>query len=142
MSARRDWLAAGAVAGVVSGAPSTLHALVTGRDPLEASYAAGTLLLSRETRPVRLLAAAAVAHTALSLGWAAVLARTLPPGRRTAGWGAAAGLGIAALDLGLVGRRFPRIRALPALAQVADHLAYGATVALVLRVSPSRRCRT
>jgi hypothetical protein len=126
-----DALAAGAVAAVLSGAPSTLHALLTGVDPLEASLAAGTLLLRHERRPVRLLAAAAVVHVALSLGWAVVLARVLPR-RRTAGASALAGLAIAALDLGLVGRRFERIRALPLVPQVLDHVAYAVTVGVVL----------
>jgi hypothetical protein len=126
-----DALAAGAVAAVLSGAPSTLHALLTGRDPLEASLAAGTLLLPRERRPARLLPAAAVAHVALSLGWAAVLAVVLPRRHATAG-AVVAGLAIAALDLGVVGRRFDRIRALPLAPQVLDHVAYAVTVAVVL----------
>jgi hypothetical protein len=46
--------------------------------------------------------------------------------------GAAAGVGIAALDLGVGGRLFPRIGALPVLPQLADHAAYGATVGYVL----------
>ncbi|WP_297538869.1 hypothetical protein [Amycolatopsis sp.] len=115
----------------MSGAPSTLCALVVGDDPLEASLAAGTMVLPRESRPLPLLAAAAVAHVALSFGWAAVFAGTLPK-RHTVAAGAAAGLVVAALDLGVVGRRFPRIRALPALPQVADHVAYGVAVAVVL----------
>jgi hypothetical protein len=126
-----DALAAGAVAAVLSGAPSTLHALATGRDPLEASLAAGTLLLGRERRPARLLVAAAVAHVALSLGWAVVLAVVLPR-RRTVAAAAAAGLAIAALDLGVVGRRYPRIRALPLVPQVLDHVAYAVTVGVML----------
>ena len=127
-----DGVAAGAVAAVLSGAPSTLHALATGRDPLEASLAAGTLLLGRERRPARLLVAAAVAHVALSLGWAVVLAVVLPR-RRTVAAAAAAGLAIAALDLGVVGRRYPRIRALPLVPQVLDHVAYAVTVGVVLQ---------
>lgn len=127
-----DALAVGAVAAVLGGVPSTLHALLTGRDPLEASLAAGTLLLGAgERRRARLLAAAVVAHLALSLGWAIVLAAVLPR-RRTAAMAAAAGLAIAALDLGVVGRRLPRIRALPLLPQVLDHVAYGLTVGAVL----------
>ncbi|CAA9496030.1 MAG: hypothetical protein AVDCRST_MAG45-1005 [uncultured Solirubrobacterales bacterium] len=51
----RDGLAAGAPAAVLSSLPSTAHALATGRDPLEAAVAAGTLLLPRERRPGRLL---------------------------------------------------------------------------------------
>jgi hypothetical protein len=111
--------------------PSTLHALATGRDPLEASLAAGTLLLRGERRPSRLLPAAAVAHAALSLGWAAVLAAVLPR-RHVTATAVAAGLAIAALDLGVVGRRVERIRALPLIPQVLDHVAYAVTVAVVL----------
>jgi hypothetical protein len=118
-------LQAGLAAAVLSGAPSTLHALATGRDPLAAARAAGSILLRRETRPGRLLAAAVPVHLALSLGWALVLDRA---GVRGAGRGAVAGLGIAALDLGLVGPLFPRIHALPTLPQVADHVAFGAIV--------------
>jgi hypothetical protein len=123
-------LRAGAVAAVVSGAPSTAHALATGRDPLEATLAAGSLLLPRETRRVPLLAAAVPVHLALSLGWAVVLDRA---GVRSTRAGAGAGLAVAALDLGLVGRRFPRVRALPLWPQVADHVAYGAVVGSLLR---------
>ncbi len=133
----RDGLVAGAVAGVLSGAPSTLHALVTGGDVLEASRAAGTLLDSDEnwsdesSNGPRLLAAAAVGHTALSLGWGTALALALPR-RHTVMWGALAGLGVAALDLGVGARRFPRIRALPLGPQVADHVAFGAVAGAVL----------
>jgi hypothetical protein len=134
----RDAAVAGAIAAVASGAPSTLHALATRRDPLEASLAAGTLLLPGERRPSRLLAAAAVAHAALSLGWAAVLSACLPR-RHTAAWAVPAGLAIAALDLGVVGRRLPRIRALALAPQLADHIVYALTVGAVLS---SRRRRS
>jgi hypothetical protein len=126
-----DVLAAAAVAAVLSGAPSTAHALLTRSDPLEASLAAGTLLLPREQRAPRLLAAALVAHAALSLGWAVVLAAILPR-RRTLVPAVAAGLLIAALDLGVVGRRFPRIRALALVPQLLDHVAYAVVVGAVL----------
>ena len=122
---------AGAVAALVSGVPSTAWALATGGDPLEATVAAGSLLLPRETRRGRLVAAAIPVHLTLSLGWGVVLARLLPR-RRTTLWGALASVGIAALDFGVVGRRFPRVRALALAPQVADHVAYGATVGYVL----------
>jgi hypothetical protein len=127
-----DGLVAGAVAALLSGAPSTLHAIATRSSPLEATLAAGTLLLPRERRSLPLTLAAAVVHLALSLGWALLLAAVLPR-RRTVAAGALAGLAIAALDLGVVGRRNPRIRALPQLPQVLDHVAYGAVVGAVLR---------
>lgn len=130
-----DGLAAGAVAAVVSGAPSTAYALATGRDPLEATLAAGKIALPNETRRAVLVAAAVPVHLALSLGWGVVLAHALPRQRPVLA-GALAGLAIAALDLGVAGRRIPTVRALPLAPQLADHVAYGATVGAVLA-----RCR-
>ena len=125
----RDAIVAGSWAAVLSGAPSTLHALATGRDPLEATTAAGSIVLPRATRTAALVAGAVPVHLALSLGWAFVLQRA---GVRGPLRGAAAGLVIAALDLGVLGRRYPRLRELPPGPQLADHLAYGAVVGFVL----------
>jgi hypothetical protein len=125
----RDAIVAGAWAAVLSGAPSTLHALATGRDPLEATKAAGSILLPHETRAPALVAAAVPVHLALSLGWALALQRA---GVRGAARGAIAGLAIAALDLGVVGRRYPRLRSLAIAPQLADHVAYGAVAGIVL----------
>jgi peptidoglycan/LPS O-acetylase OafA/YrhL len=127
----KDALVAGAVASLTSGVPSTILSLWRGHDPLEPSLAAGTLLLPQERRRHRLLAAAALVHAALSLGWAMVLTATLPR-RATVRWSVLAGLAIALVDLGVIGRRFDRIRALPPLPQLADHLAYALTVGIVL----------
>jgi hypothetical protein len=121
----RDAAAAIAVAGVVSGAPSTAHSLLTGRSVLAPTRAAGTLLGGPTV--VRGLAA----HAALSLSWGVVLARVLPRGHRARA-GLAAGAAIAALDLGLVARRFPAIRALPQAPQWADHLVFGAVLGAFL----------
>ena len=131
MSRTHDGLAAGAVAAIVSGLPSTVHALAAGRDPLEATLAAGSILLPNATRRLHLFLAAAPVHLSISLGWGLVLARVLPR-RPSVASGAVAGLAIAALDLGVIGRRFPRIRALPLVPQLADHIVFGATVAAVL----------
>ena len=76
-----------------------------------------------------LLAAAVPVHLCLSLGWAVVLDRAGLRGPRR---GALAGLAIATLNLGLLGRAFPRIRALPIAPQVADHTAYGAIVGALI----------
>jgi len=121
---------AGAWAAALSGVPSTVHAFATGRDPLEATKAAGSILLPRERRARRLVAAAMPVHLTLSFGWALVLERARVRG---AAQGALAGLVIAALDLGVVGTHFPRVRALPLGPQVADHLAYGVIVGWRLR---------
>jgi hypothetical protein len=127
----KDALLAGAVAGISSGAPSTIIALWKGEDVLEPSLAAGTLLLSGEHRRGQLLAAAAVVHGTLSFGWALLLSAVLPQ-RDTFRWSVLAGLAIATLDLAVVGQRFERIRTLPMPPQVADHMAYAMTVGAVL----------
>ena len=116
---------------MVSGIPSTAWALVAGHDLLEPTLAAGSMLLPGETRRGRLLAAAVPVHLTVSLGWGIVLAHFLPR-RRALASGALAGIAIAALDLGLVARLFPRVRALPLVPQLADHVVYGATVGWVL----------
>ena len=116
-------------AAALSGIPSTAHALATGRDPFEVAYAAGTILLPRETSPQRLLAAAVPVHLGISLIWTVVLDRARVRGVRR---GAVAGLVIAALDLGLAKRRFPRIRELPIGPQMADHAAFGALAGRLL----------
>jgi hypothetical protein len=128
-----DALAAGLAGAVLAGIPSTAWALVRGDDVLDGARAAGAIVLPRERRTPVLLAAAVPVHLALSLGWAGVLAVTLPP-RAEAAWGVAAGLGIAALDLGVIGRRIPAIRALPQGRQWADHVAYGLAVGTTLRL--------
>jgi hypothetical protein len=127
----RDALHAGMVAAAVSGLPSTAITLARGEDVLDGARAAGSLLLPRETRTGPLLAAALPVHLAISLGWAIVLERAVPRGRERAGC-LLGGLAIAALDLGLIGRRLPRIRALPQGRQWADHAAYGLAVGVVL----------
>jgi hypothetical protein len=126
-----DAVVAGLAAAVLSGGPSTAVALVRGDDVLEGARAAGALLLPRERRTLPLLAAAVPVHLTLSLGWALALERVLPPGREPLA-GLAGGLAIAALDLGLIGRRLPAIRALPQPRQWADHAAYGLAVGVVL----------
>jgi hypothetical protein len=128
----RDVLAAGLTAAATAGIPSTAYALLKGDDVLEAGRAAGAIVLPREQRTPVLIAAGGIVHLAISLGWAAVLAAVIPR-RHEPAYGTAAGLAIAALDLGLIGRHIPAIRALPQGRQWADHAAYGLTVGLVLR---------
>lgn len=123
---------AGLVAGVLSGAPSTVHALFTRRDPLAAARAAGALLLPEETRASRLLIAAVPVHFGISVGWGLVLAAVLPR-RATVRWGTVAGLAMAATDLRVPGRRAARVRELDVAPQVADHLAFGAMAGAVIR---------
>jgi len=124
---------AAVISGVMSGVPSTAWALARRGDPLEATWAAGRMVLPDAEPGVPLLGAAGVAHGVLTVVWTAVLARTLPRGTRTrrALAGAAAGCAIAALDLGVahLRRDDPRFAPVARLAvgpQVADHIAFGA----------------
>ncbi len=132
-----DVAVAGTAGALLSGLPSTLYAVLTARDPLDGARAAGQIVLPGERRTLPLLAAAAPVHLALSYGWAAVLARTLPRGRERAG-ATAAGMAIAALDLHVIGRRIPSIHRLEPLPQWADHVAYGAAVGWALSARRAR----
>jgi hypothetical protein len=76
------------------------------------------------------LAAAAV-HLAISAFWSSLIA-LIPLRRQGVVTGAVAGLAIAALDLGVIGRRIPAIRSLPLSPQLADHVAFGAIVSGLL----------
>jgi hypothetical protein len=129
---RRIVLPAALVAGTVSGLPSTLHAIATGRPVLGSTRAAGALL----GRPG--LRRGVLAHTTVTLGWTSVFVVALPR-RHTVAWGAVGGLAIAALDLTIADRLFPPIAALPRSAQVADHILFGAVVGAV--VGQRRRTR-
>ncbi|MBB5954010.1 hypothetical protein FHS29_000580 [Saccharothrix tamanrassetensis] len=129
MGLLRTWMGAA----IFGGVPSTVHALLTGRDALAATKAAGTLL----GRPG--VARGVLAHVGVSVFWTAVLAavdRRRPLG--VAG-GALAGALVAAVDLEVVGRRYPAVRALPRGPQWADHVAFGVLVGASLRAS--RRAR-
>jgi hypothetical protein len=127
-----DALAAGAAGAVFSAVPSTVWTIASGGSLLEGAVAAGSILLPKESRTVPLVAASVPVHLALSLGWAAVLAAALPR-RGTVPAAVAGAVGIAVLDLGLIARRFPRVRVLPQGRQWADHVAYGLAVGVVVQ---------
>jgi hypothetical protein len=100
------------------------------------------MLAPYESRRVPLVAAAAAVHASLSVGWTAVIARTLPrdAGRaRSVLHGVLMGAAIAGADLGTAhvvrNPRLVAIRELPVAPQVADHVAFGAVVGFVLRRS-------
>lgn len=98
---------------------------------MKASLAAGSIVIPRERRRGRLLIAAVPVHLSLSAAWAVTLAALLPR-RHPLGEGALAGLAIAAFDLGIIGRRYPLVRELQPLPQIADHIAFGIIVSVLL----------
>jgi hypothetical protein len=129
------WLAATAL----SGLPSTLYAIATGGDALEATRAAGAMVLPPDSAPALLFAAAAFVHATVSLFWAAVLAAMLPRrGVLPASIAAAALIGL--LDLRVIAPRFfPEVAALDPGPQLADHLMWGACVGAALAWRHRRR---
>ena len=133
-----DVVTAGACAALFSGVPSTLYAWITGGDVLEATRAAGSMLISANSSDRHLIMAAAIVHLSVSLFWAAVLTWLLPH-RRTVLWAMIALAAIALLDLRLIGRIFPEIYALPFWPQFADHLAFGAILGGTLKWRRSQR---
>ncbi|WP_394620839.1 hypothetical protein JNUCC0626_17570 [Lentzea sp. JNUCC 0626] len=104
---------------VLSGVPSTVHALMTGDDLTRATRAAGSLVGGGARTGI-------VVHLVVSAFWAVVLTRLRVRG---VGGGVAAGLVIALLDLECVGRHNAQIRALPRGPQWLDHVAFGVLMA-------------
>jgi hypothetical protein len=137
----RDLLLAWLVATVFSGLPSTLHALATDADALEATRAAGAMLLPGATDTATLFLAAAVVHPLVSLFWTVVFGFLLPTRHPVAGAviGSAA---VALLDLrGIAPLFFPAVAALPFWPQVADHLMWGLLLGGTLRYRQLRATR-
>lgn len=127
------------MATVFSGAPSTVHALFTGGDPVEATRAAGAMLLSLDAAPALLFAAAAFVHLTVSLFWALAFA-VLLPGRHTTLWATVGSGAVAFLDLRLIAPVFfPSVAALAFWPQFADHLMWGALLGGTLELRRRRR---
>jgi hypothetical protein len=135
-----DVVIPGAFAAVLSGIPSTLHAWLTGGDVMEATRAAGAMLIAADSSDPALFSAAAFVHCAISLFWAAVLASLLPR-KHIVVESLLASAGIAVLDLRVIGRLFTEVYVLPFWPQFADHLAWGSAFGVALEWSVRRRSR-
>jgi hypothetical protein len=141
---RRGAIEAAVLAATLSGAPSTLHALIKQRSLrsaavyiYDATRAVGTLVPPGRPGFGRGL----VVHVAISLLCGEALARTLPRDHR-AEWGAAAGLAIGVVNVGVIGRSFPAIRALPLVPQLADNMMFGTVLAVALDRRDRQRATT
>ncbi len=93
----------------------------------DATCAVGTLVPPGRPGLIR----GALVHVGISLLCGEGLARTLPE-RHSVIWGAGAGLAVGGINVGLIGRRFPAIAALPLVPQLADNVAFGAVFAFVV----------
>ena len=126
-SALRAWV----VAGTLSGLPSTSWSLLRRQDVLGPARAAGTVLPGRWAK--RSLSAGLVAHSVISAGWVSVLVVIARRRRLDLTSSVAAGLAIAALDLGVARICYPDIAALDQMPQWLDHVAFAALAGLCLR---------
>ncbi|HEX2702199.1 MAG TPA: hypothetical protein VHM72_02060 [Solirubrobacteraceae bacterium] len=93
----------------------------------DATCAVGTLVPPGRPGFIR----GALLHVGISVLCGEGLARTLPQSRSVI-WGAGAGLAIGVINVGVIGRRFPTIAALPLVPQLADNVAFGAVFAFVV----------
>jgi hypothetical protein len=126
------------MATVFSGLPSTLHALATGGDPLEATFAAGRMLVDSTSGWI-LFGAAALVHGSVSLFWSLAAGRVLPR-RHTAAWAVLLSAAIGLIDLRLIAPAwFPEVAALAFWPQMADHLMWGACLGGTLQALDARR---
>ena len=104
------------------------------------------MLIRADASDPQLFLAAATVHLAISFFWSVVL-RGLLPRRHTILWAIVGALAIGVLDLRVIGRLFPEVLALPFGPQLMDHVAWGATVGVMIagrdrRVPHARRiCR-
>ena len=131
---RRRVTEASLLAATLSGLPSTLHAVIKQRslrsaavDAYDTTCAVGTLV--PPGRPG--FGRGAAAHLAISMLCGETLARTLPRDH-SAAWGAAAGLLIGVINVGVIGRSFPAISRLPLVPQLADNVMFGTVFAVAL----------
>jgi len=141
MRTKRELLYAWLLATLLSGIPSTVYALLTGGDPLEATQAAAAMLLRSESSLIKLLLAATLVHAAVSLFWSVVLWLALPD-RRTILWALLASAAIALVDLSVIAPAFfPEVAALAFWPQFADHLMWGACYSVGLSLGRPRATR-
>jgi hypothetical protein len=133
-----DVLCAWIAATLLGGIPSTLHAWLTGGDIMEATRAAGAMLVPPSSSLPRLLLAAAVVHGVVSLVWASLLVVVLPR-RHTIVAAVVAAAFIALFDLWFIAPLwFPEVGALAFWPQFADHLLWGLSLGVTLRWRWSR----
>ena len=129
------------LAAALSGLPSTLIAFIKQRSlrsaavyAYDATRAVGTLV--PPGRPG--FGRGVVVHMAMSVLCGETLARTLPRDH-SAEWGAAAGLLIGVINVGVIGRSFPAIAGLPLVPQLADNVMFGTVFASALDRRDRRR---
>jgi hypothetical protein len=132
------------VAATFSGMPSTAYALIKQRSlrsaagyVYDATRAVGTLV--PPGRPG--FGRGVVVHLAISGLCGEMLARTLPHDHPVE-WGAAAGLVIGVVNVAVIGRSFPAIRALPLAPQLADNVMFAMLFAAALHRQDRQRMTT
>ena len=131
----RTTLVAGGLAGLVGAIPSTVYLLVTGGNVFASVNALAAMVAGNELPVLHSVAVATAVHITLSFFWASVLVTLLPLRAPVVGALVASAI-ITILDLKVIAPHyFAEAAALAFVPQLADHLAWGATVGAVLRAS-------
>ena len=129
------WFLDGVVAGLAAWPPSELPSALdhrrAGRPWWSTDAAAATLVLPATLPVHRLRAAGTALRVLVAVNWGVVLSRWLDHEHPVL-HGAGAGVALGLFEYGLVGRRRPLIRALPAAPQLLDQVVFGAVAGIVL----------
>jgi hypothetical protein len=133
LRSQRRILEATAAASLLGGTPSLTNALAQGgiggawRYGLDAIRAIGCLIPPGR----RSILAGSGAHFAISIAAGQVFGRFLPR-RNSVLWAAGGGAVMGLIGVGVIGRRYPAIRALSIGPQIADNVAFGIIFAVVV----------
>ena len=118
--------------------PSAIDHRRRGRPWWSTDAAAATLLLPASGTVGERRVAGTALRVLVALNWGVVLSRWLDR-RHPVVHGAGAGLALGVFEYGLVGRRRPLIRVLPAVPQLLDQVVFGAVAGAVLARRRGRR---
>ena len=120
------------IAAFLSGIPSTALAYFTGKDMLEATRAAGEMLVAADSSPLQLAMAATAVHGSLTIFWGSVLTLYVPR-KHAISCSCIAMILVGIFNLCVVAPRFfPSVAALQFWPQMMDHANLGLCYGIVL----------
>jgi hypothetical protein len=113
------------IAGIFGGIPSTLLAYFTGKDILEATHAAGAMLIAADSSSTQLFMAATLVHGSLTFFWATVLTLCVPR-KHAVSCSCILMILVGFFNLSIIAPHFfPSVAALQFWPQMMDHAALG-----------------
>ena len=121
------------IAAFLSGIPSTALAYFTGKDMMEATRAAGAMLIAPDSSTSSLVLAATVVHGTLTFFWASILTLFVPR-EHAVSYSCIVMILVGIVNLCIIAPLFfPSVVALSFWPQMMDHAALGFCFGIVLR---------